>query len=159
MGEESVAPAQSLNPTCGLLWWVISEWETRRLDDETLEALKKGGADAAFVEKISRLKGRDLDRDAFLAELNRLFATSPSSRRRTTSPTSPRGCESWWRSPRRPDERRPCAAAAGDRTAASIREPFLQPLARGRGCRPDLAPGGKGPVSKLLLSSGSSPSP
>lgn len=71
--REAVQPAQTLNPTGGLLWWVTPEWEKRRFDDELFEAWRKGGVDQAILEKLAPLRGKDLEPDAMFAELDRLF--------------------------------------------------------------------------------------
>jgi CubicO group peptidase (beta-lactamase class C family) len=71
--KESVATAQTFNPTCGLLWWVVPEWSKMEIDDAILETWRKGGSGAAFLEKVSTLKGKGLAQDELFAELDRLF--------------------------------------------------------------------------------------
>jgi CubicO group peptidase (beta-lactamase class C family) len=71
--KESVTAAQTFNPTGGLLWWVIPEWSKIQVDDAILETWHKGGSDAAFLEKVSTLKGKGLSQAELFAELDRLF--------------------------------------------------------------------------------------
>lgn len=71
--KESVAAAQTLNPTGGLLWWVIPEWSKIQVDDAILETWRKGGSDPAFLEKIATLKGKGFSQAELFAELDRLF--------------------------------------------------------------------------------------
>ena len=65
--------AQPLYATGGLLWWVIPEWDKRRFDDEIFEHWRKGGVDPAILEKMAPLRGKEVDADALVTELDRLF--------------------------------------------------------------------------------------
>lgn len=71
--REAVTAAQSLNATGGLLWWVVPEWEKRRFDDELFETWHQGGVDPAFLEKMAPFRGRELEMEGFLAEMERIF--------------------------------------------------------------------------------------
>ncbi|HEX6902357.1 MAG TPA: serine hydrolase [Thermoanaerobaculia bacterium] len=71
--REAVTAAQSLNPTGGLLWWVVPEWEKRRFDDELFETWRQGGADPAFLEKMETFRGKELEMETFLGEMERIF--------------------------------------------------------------------------------------
>ncbi len=71
--REAVTAAQSLNPTGGLLWWVVPEWEKRRFDDELFETWRKGGVDPAFLEKMEPFRGKELETAEFFAEMERIF--------------------------------------------------------------------------------------
>jgi CubicO group peptidase (beta-lactamase class C family) len=69
----SVQPAQQLNPGCGLLWWVLSEWAKLEITPETMAAWRQGGADPAFLDKVAPLQGKALAQEDFYAEMNRIF--------------------------------------------------------------------------------------
>ncbi len=66
--KESVAPGQKLDPTCGLLWWVLREPSNDRyvVDDAMVNYFKKHGMTAESVKKLEEFKGKSLAAGAFL---------------------------------------------------------------------------------------------
>jgi CubicO group peptidase (beta-lactamase class C family) len=70
--DESMKAGQPYVPTCGLLWWLISDREERVVDDEFLERMRKAGVDGGFVEKIASIRGRYTLAD-YLAKLEQTF--------------------------------------------------------------------------------------
>lgn len=68
-------PAQALDGTCGLLWWLLSSEERIALaDDGLLAKWRAVGCDAAFLEKMATLKDRVYpSREAAVAALTELF--------------------------------------------------------------------------------------
>ena len=69
----STRPAQQLNPGCGLLWWVRSEWSKMEITPETIAAWRQGGADPAFLEKLAPLVGKPLPQEDLAKELDKIF--------------------------------------------------------------------------------------
>ncbi len=70
-------PGQPHVARCGLLWWLIPEWRKCVIDDSVVDAWRKGGVDAAFIDKVAPVVNRELDREAFFAELKRVFPDDP----------------------------------------------------------------------------------
>ena len=56
--EDSLAPGQSLAPTCGLLWWRVLSVTNIVIDDAKFKELEAAGVDKAFLEKVLPLKNR-----------------------------------------------------------------------------------------------------
>lgn len=48
----------SLDPHCGLLWWLIPDHTTFVIDDQRLRTLAQAGADSAFVSRLATVRGR-----------------------------------------------------------------------------------------------------
>jgi CubicO group peptidase (beta-lactamase class C family) len=71
--QESVHAAQPISPTGGLLWWVIPEFAKLVLDQALLDGWRRGGADAAFLDALAPLAGREIPRQELFATLDRAF--------------------------------------------------------------------------------------
>ncbi len=56
--ESTGMPGQKLDPSCGLLWWLVRDEERLIIDDRTIDAWRRGGVDVAFINKIKPLKDR-----------------------------------------------------------------------------------------------------
>lgn len=69
----STRPAQQLQPGCGLLWWVRSEWSKMEITPETIAAWRQGGADPAFLDKLAPLVGKPLPQEDFAPQLDKIF--------------------------------------------------------------------------------------
>ena len=59
------------NPRCGLLWWLIPDHTTFVVDVEQLRALRRAGADTAFVARMATIQGRYETTEAFAAALQK----------------------------------------------------------------------------------------
>jgi len=72
---ESMQPSQPLQPNCGLLWWLLlSEFRVVLADDDLIARWQKGGASAAFLERVRPLAGQVFtDRAALSAARQRAF--------------------------------------------------------------------------------------
>jgi CubicO group peptidase (beta-lactamase class C family) len=66
--ELSTTAAQSLEPTCGLLWW-LALGDLLTVDDAYIEAIKAYGATDATLEALRTVKGRPLEPMQFAAEV------------------------------------------------------------------------------------------
>jgi len=71
--DTSVHPAQAFQPNYGLLWWTVNQWSKMTLDDETLAAWKKGGAQPGFLDKMATLKDKELTQEELGHALDTLF--------------------------------------------------------------------------------------
>lgn len=69
----STRSAQQLQPGCGLLWWVRSEWSKMEITPETIAAWRQGGADPAFLDKLAPLVGKPLPQEDFGPQLDKIF--------------------------------------------------------------------------------------
>lgn len=80
-GRELIAPAwfdesfraSALNPRGGLLWWLVPERTTWVVDDARLDALRRAGADTAFLRRAAGIRGRYPSVDAYMTALRRGF--------------------------------------------------------------------------------------
>lgn len=72
---ESMQPSQQLQPSCGLLWWLLfSEFRAVLADAELIALWRKAGASAAFLERVRPLAGQVFtDRAALIAARQRAF--------------------------------------------------------------------------------------
>jgi CubicO group peptidase (beta-lactamase class C family) len=64
----STRPSQSLEPSCGLLWWLLPN-VSLAVDDETFAFFKKHGMTPRSVERLEELRGKPLERSAFWSSL------------------------------------------------------------------------------------------
>jgi CubicO group peptidase (beta-lactamase class C family) len=62
----SVEPGQKLDPTCGLLWWLLRDSSRYLVDDEMVNYFKKHGMTAETVKKLEAFKGKSFDSAPFL---------------------------------------------------------------------------------------------
>jgi CubicO group peptidase (beta-lactamase class C family) len=70
ISESTSRAGQSLNPRCGLLWWLLQDFRGMAADDKVLAAWRKGGASEDFIRKITPLKDRVfVDRKEFFAAI------------------------------------------------------------------------------------------
>lgn len=81
---ESLRPGQALDPTCGLLWWLLYAQTTRVVDDAQLTKLRRAGVDSAFIRQASALRGRYADQAAFVARQKAVFGEQGPSLTYTT---------------------------------------------------------------------------
>jgi CubicO group peptidase (beta-lactamase class C family) len=65
---KSVEPSQSLEPTCGLLWWLIRP-TLFAVDDGLIKQFKDRGMTAESAAKMEALKGKPLETEIFWASL------------------------------------------------------------------------------------------
>jgi CubicO group peptidase (beta-lactamase class C family) len=72
---ESIQPSQPLQPSCGLLWWLLlSEFRVVLADDDLIARWQKAGASAQFLERVRPLVGQVFtDRAALSAARQRAF--------------------------------------------------------------------------------------
>lgn len=63
--RRSVEPGQPFQPTCGLLWWLISGPMRLAVDDAVVKHFKVRGMTARSLEKLDSLKGKPFEREAF----------------------------------------------------------------------------------------------
>jgi CubicO group peptidase (beta-lactamase class C family) len=67
--RQSVEPGQTLDPTCGLLWWRVVGVMRFAVDEAVVKHFKDHGMTARSVEKLEALKGKPMEREAFWATL------------------------------------------------------------------------------------------
>jgi CubicO group peptidase (beta-lactamase class C family) len=63
--RKSVEPSQTLNPTCGLLWWLIRGTELSTVDDALVKFFQDRGMTAESTKQLEALKGKPLETMAF----------------------------------------------------------------------------------------------
>ena len=63
--RRSVEPGQSFEPTCGLLWWVMTGPTKFAVDDAVVKHFKDRGMTARSLEKLEALKGKPMARETF----------------------------------------------------------------------------------------------
>ncbi len=72
--RKSVVPGQSLDPTSGLLWWIISTGPTRfAIDDGVVKHFQVRGMTATSLAKVNALKGKPMEGEACWAELREIL--------------------------------------------------------------------------------------
>jgi CubicO group peptidase (beta-lactamase class C family) len=67
--RRSIEPGQSLNPTCGLLWWLVADRPRLAIDDAVVKHFKDRGMTPRSLEKLEALKGKPMPFEAFWAAL------------------------------------------------------------------------------------------
>jgi len=63
----SVAPGQALNPTCGLLWWIVTpgpKLSLSTVDDTLIKFFKDHGMTARSLKQLEPMKGKPLETEA-----------------------------------------------------------------------------------------------
>jgi CubicO group peptidase (beta-lactamase class C family) len=71
--DQSAQPGQSYVNRCGLLWWLLFDWQKLTIDDATIAAWRKAGQGEDFIAKILPMKGKLYEREPFFEELARIF--------------------------------------------------------------------------------------
>ena len=71
--RRSVEPGQALEPTCGLLWWLVAGPTRFTVDEAVVKHFKERGMTARSVEKLEVLKGQPMEREAFWAALRAIL--------------------------------------------------------------------------------------
>ena len=69
----SLRPGQEFEPTCGLLWWLISDHITYIIDDDQITKLTAKGVSPDFVGKLRLLKGSYESRSALQTAAEKVF--------------------------------------------------------------------------------------
>ncbi len=67
--NKSIEPSQSLDPTYGLLWWLLRGPMRFAVDDGVIKHFKDRGMTAESAAKMEALKGKSLETEAFWASL------------------------------------------------------------------------------------------
>jgi CubicO group peptidase (beta-lactamase class C family) len=67
--NKSVEPSQSLDPTYGLLWWLLRGPTRFAVDDGVIKHFKDRGMTAESAAKMEALKGKSLETEVFWASL------------------------------------------------------------------------------------------
>jgi CubicO group peptidase (beta-lactamase class C family) len=71
----SLSPGQTINPTCGLLWWLIPDSITYIIDDNQIKYLEEAGVKTDFIEKAKKVKGTYLNQKDYYSKLESVFGT------------------------------------------------------------------------------------
>jgi CubicO group peptidase (beta-lactamase class C family) len=71
--RRSVEPGQAMNPTCGLLWWLVAGQTQFAVDEAVVTHFKERGMTARSLQKLDTLKGKPLEPQAFWAALRSIL--------------------------------------------------------------------------------------
>jgi CubicO group peptidase (beta-lactamase class C family) len=71
----SFSPGQTINPNCGLLWWLIPDSIIFSIDDDQITSLEKAGVKTGFLEKAIKVKGIYENQKDYYAKLDSVFGT------------------------------------------------------------------------------------
>jgi CubicO group peptidase (beta-lactamase class C family) len=66
--QSTQGPSQPLDPTCGLLWWLVAHRLDAVLDDAFLQALREAGLQETVVDKLAALPERRVPFDTLSKE-------------------------------------------------------------------------------------------
>lgn len=64
--QESTSSASDIEPSIGLLWWVLSAWTRYSIGPKQLESLRQAGATAEQVATLERCQGQNMTRAEML---------------------------------------------------------------------------------------------
>lgn len=71
---ESTKPGQERMASCGLLWWLLSDFRAMIADDDVIAQWRKAGVSENFVKKVMPLKDQIFtDKAAFFGALEKAF--------------------------------------------------------------------------------------
>ena len=73
IAESTAKPGQALARDCALLWWLVPSQRRYVLDDAVFASWRQEGMDEPFLTRLLPMKGRQLERTPFFAEIARLL--------------------------------------------------------------------------------------
>ncbi len=88
--RKSVEPGQPLEPTCGLLWWIVYRRTTVTIDDAVIRYFKDQGLTAKSLETIEAMRGKPMDPGQFQAKILPILRGDDVFKSKLADPRRPR---------------------------------------------------------------------